>query len=56
MILIIKLLSRAFIEFNQNKQIKTRPIKGTMPRYKNAEKDFISKQTLKNSQKTKQKM
>ncbi|MDX8164142.1 anthranilate synthase component I family protein [Acinetobacter pittii] len=40
-----------FIEFNQNKQIKTRPIKGTMPRYKNAEKDFISKQTLKNSQK-----
>ncbi len=40
-----------FIEFNQNKQIKTRPIKGTMPRYKNVEKDFISKQTLKNSQK-----
>lgn len=40
-----------FIEFNQNKQIKTRPIKGTMPRYENAEKDFISKQTLKNSQK-----
>lgn len=40
-----------FIEFNQNKQIKTRPIKGTMPRYKNIEKDFISKQTLKNSQK-----
>lgn len=40
-----------FIVFNQNKQIKTRPIKGTMPRYKNVEKDFISKQTLKNSQK-----
>ena len=40
-----------FIEFNQNKQIKTRPIKGTMPRYENIEKDFISKQTLKNSQK-----
>lgn len=40
-----------FIEFNQNKQIKTRPIKGTMPRYENVEKDFISKQTLKNSQK-----
>ena len=40
-----------FIEFNQNKQIKTRPIKGTMPRYENAEKDFISKHTLKNSQK-----
>ncbi|EXS27877.1 chorismate binding enzyme family protein [Acinetobacter sp. 742879] len=40
-----------FIEFNQNEQIKTRPIKGTMPRYENAEKDFISKQTLKNSQK-----
>ncbi|MCH2073088.1 anthranilate synthase component I family protein [Acinetobacter pittii] len=40
-----------FIEFNQNKQIKTRPIKGTMPRYENAEKDLISKQTLKNSQK-----
>lgn len=40
-----------FIEFNQNKQIKTRPIKGTMPRYEDIEKDFISKQTLKNSQK-----
>ncbi|MDX8239691.1 anthranilate synthase component I family protein [Acinetobacter pittii] len=40
-----------FIEFNQNKQIRTRPIKGTMPRYENVEKDFISKQTLKNSQK-----
>ena len=40
-----------FIEFNQNKQIKTRPIKGTMPRYQDIEKDFISKQTLKNSQK-----
>ncbi|WP_336039506.1 anthranilate synthase component I family protein [Acinetobacter calcoaceticus] len=40
-----------FIEFNQNKQIKTRPIKGTMPRYEDSEKDFISKQTLKNSQK-----
>lgn len=40
-----------FIEFNQNKQIKTRPIKGTMPRYENIERDFISKQTLKNSQK-----
>lgn len=36
-----------FIEFNQNKQIKTRPIKGTMPRYEDIEKDFISKQTLK---------
>ncbi len=40
-----------FIEFNQNKQIKTRPIKGTMPRYESIERDFISKQTLKNSQK-----
>lgn len=40
-----------FIEFNQNKKIKTRPIKGTMPRYENIERDFISKQTLKNSQK-----
>lgn len=40
-----------FIEFNQNKQIKTRPIKGTMPRYEDIERDFISKQTLKNSQK-----
>ncbi len=52
--MIFELLScspELFIEFNQNKQIKTRPIKGTMPRYKNAEKDFISKQTLKNSQK-----
>jgi len=40
-----------FIEFNINKQIKTRPIKGTMPRYENKEQDLQSKQTLKNSQK-----
>ena len=36
-----------FIEFNVNKQIKTRPIKGTMPRYENKEQDLLSKQTLK---------
>ncbi len=40
-----------FIEFSTDKQIKTRPIKGTMPRYENKEQDLISKQTLKNSQK-----
>ncbi|EPK3797859.1 anthranilate synthase component I family protein, partial [Acinetobacter baumannii] len=40
-----------FIEFNVNKQIKTRPIKGTMPRYENKEQDLLSKQTLKNSKK-----
>ncbi|MFI8146009.1 anthranilate synthase component I family protein [Acinetobacter sp. ABJ_C5_2] len=40
-----------FIEFNTDKQIKTRPIKGTMPRYENKEQDLLSKQTLKNSQK-----
>ena len=40
-----------FIEFSIDKQIKTRPIKGTMPRYGNKEQDLISKQTLKNSQK-----
>ncbi|MFH4377472.1 chorismate-binding protein, partial [Acinetobacter baumannii] len=33
------------------KQIKTRPIKGTMPRFKNEEQDLLSKQTLKNSKK-----
>lgn len=40
-----------FIEFNVDKQIKTRPIKGTMPRYENKEQDLLSKQTLKNSKK-----
>ncbi|CAA0220997.1 p-aminobenzoate synthetase, partial [Acinetobacter baumannii] len=40
-----------FIEFNVDKQIKTRPIKGTMPRYENKKQDLLSKQTLKNSKK-----
>ncbi|WP_373867414.1 anthranilate synthase component I family protein [Acinetobacter nosocomialis] len=40
-----------FIEFDVDKQIKTRPIKGTMPRFKNEEQDLLSKQTLKNSKK-----
>ncbi|PIL65895.1 aminodeoxychorismate synthase component I, partial [Acinetobacter baumannii] len=31
-----------FIEFNVDKQIKTRPIKGTMPRYENKEQDLLS--------------
>lgn len=36
-----------FIEFNVDKQIKTKYIKGTMPRYENKEQDLLSKQTLK---------
>ena len=40
-----------FIEFKASKEIKTRPIKGTMPRYNNQAQDEVSKQTLRNSQK-----
>ncbi len=36
-----------FTEFNVNKQIKTRPIKGTMPRYENKEQDLLSKTNFK---------
>ena len=40
-----------FIEFEANRKIVTKPIKGTMPRYKNPIKDELSKQTLRHSQK-----
>lgn len=40
-----------FIEFNEYRQIKTRPIKGTMPRFDNAELDQMSKQKLQASEK-----
>lgn len=40
-----------FIEFNEERQIKTRPIKGTMPRFDNAKLDQISKQKLQASEK-----
>ncbi|RZF52755.1 aminodeoxychorismate synthase component I [Acinetobacter halotolerans] len=40
-----------FIEFQQNRKIKTRPIKGTMPRFDNPEDDRISKETLCKSEK-----
>jgi para-aminobenzoate synthetase component 1 len=40
-----------FIEFQSNRNIKTRPIKGTMPRFENAKKDQISKQKLRESEK-----
>lgn len=40
-----------FIEFNEDRQIKTRPIKGTMPRFDNAKLDQISKQKLQASEK-----
>lgn len=35
-----------FIEFQANHIVKTRPIKGTMPRYKNVQQDEQSKNTL----------
>jgi para-aminobenzoate synthetase component 1 len=38
-----------FIEFEANRSLKTRPIKGTMPRYKDLEQDEKSKQQLKSS-------
>ena len=40
-----------FIEFQANRQIKTRPIKGTMPRFDDAEQDRLSKQKLSQSEK-----
>ena len=40
-----------FIDFNGSRQIVTRPIKGTMPRYENSERDEQSKATLKSSEK-----
>ncbi|ENV33605.1 anthranilate synthase component I family protein [Acinetobacter gerneri] len=40
-----------FIDFNAGKQLVTRPIKGTMPRYVDEKLDQESKQKLKNSQK-----
>ncbi|MEB3754555.1 anthranilate synthase component I family protein [Acinetobacter sp. MD2(2019)] len=38
-----------FIEFKNNQQIVTRPIKGTMPRHSNPIQDELSKQTLQSS-------
>lgn len=40
-----------FIEFDAQHKIKTRPIKGTMPRFANTEQDEQSKQKLKSSEK-----
>ena len=40
-----------FINFEKNRKIITRPIKGTMPRYSNPEQDEQAKQTLIHSQK-----
>lgn len=40
-----------FIDFESNRKIITKPIKGTMPRYADSEQDQISKQTLIDSQK-----
>lgn len=40
-----------FIDFENNKKIVTKPIKGTMPRYEDAVLDEQSKNTLKNSEK-----
>ena len=40
-----------FIEFHPNRQITTRPIKGTMPRFLDIQEDEISKQRLKDSEK-----
>lgn len=40
-----------FIDFKQNRQIVTKPIKGTMPRYKDAVLDDHSKQSLIHSEK-----
>ena len=42
-----------FIEFRPNKKMITKPIKGTMPRFKDSQKDQESKQTLINSEKDK---
>lgn len=40
-----------FIDFEKHSKIITRPIKGTMPRFEDPQKDQISKQTLANSKK-----
>lgn len=40
-----------FIEFQTNRQIKTRPIKGTMPRFDDPQQDQISKDKLSHSEK-----
>nr|WP_174506624.1 aminodeoxychorismate synthase component I [Acinetobacter sp. Marseille-Q1620] len=40
-----------FIEFNNNNNMITRPIKGTMPRYTDPAQDQISRKKLQNSQK-----
>ena len=40
-----------FIDFQAERKIITKPIKGTMPRYANAQQDEASKQQLKNSEK-----
>ncbi|ENX17783.1 hypothetical protein F895_00931 [Acinetobacter sp. CIP 64.2] len=40
-----------FIEFQTNRKIKTRPIKGTMPRFADPEQDKISKDKLSHSKK-----
>ena len=40
-----------FIEFNANRNIVTKPIKGTMPRFQDPEQDQASKQQLINSEK-----
>ncbi|RZK15359.1 MAG: aminodeoxychorismate synthase component I, partial [Flavobacterium sp.] len=40
-----------FIEFQKDRNIKTRPIKGTMPRFEDPEQDQISKNKLSNSEK-----
>ncbi|MFM6905127.1 MAG: anthranilate synthase component I family protein [Acinetobacter tjernbergiae] len=40
-----------FIEFQANRKIKTRPIKGTMPRFEDDQQDQISKNKLSQSEK-----
>ncbi|ENV09251.1 hypothetical protein F966_01903 [Acinetobacter higginsii] len=40
-----------FIEFKDNREIKTRPIKGTMPRFEDPQQDQISKDKLSHSEK-----
>ena len=40
-----------FIEFQANRKIKTRPIKGTMPRFEDDQKDQISRNKLSQSEK-----
>lgn len=40
-----------FIEFQNNRKIKTRPIKGTMPRFNDPQQDQMSKEKLSHSEK-----